>query len=66
MINVHDYVSCMYDNIWWIGLVQEIDIDEGDMHVKFMHPHGPSSSFIWSRFDDTCWLPNNHMYTVSD
>ena len=41
-----DIVSCYYDNYWWIGLILEKDDHQEDSHIKFMHPHGPSPSFV--------------------
>ena len=42
-----DFVSCYYDNYWWIGLILEKDDHQENSCIKFMHPHGPSSSFVW-------------------
>ena len=55
------YVSCLYDNLWWIGLVMEIDRDSSELKVNFMHPHGPSNSFLWPNREDTCWVPIEHV-----
>ena len=49
-----DFVSCYYDNYWWIGLILEKDDHQEDSHIKFMHPHGPSPSFVWPSFEDIC------------
>ena len=54
-----DFVSCYYDNYWWIGLILEKDDHQEDSHIKFMHPSGPSPSLVWPSFEDICWLPNN-------
>ena len=47
----------MYDSYWWIGVVQLVDFDQGDVQVKFMHPHGPNSQFHWPSRDDICHVP---------
>ena len=44
-VHINDFVSCLYENTWWIGLVMEIDNEQTDVRVKFMHPHGPTISF---------------------
>ena len=36
-----DYVTCMYDEDWYIGVIQEVSEEEGDRKVSFMHPKGP-------------------------
>lgn len=47
------FVACKYDNLWYFGMITEINQDEGDAHVKFLHPNGPSPSFYWPRHDDS-------------
>merc|ERR1712055_870900 len=42
-----DYVCCLYDQLWWIGMVQDIDKEEDDVAVKCMHPNGPSWSLCF-------------------
>ena len=37
-----DYVACVYDNHWWISLMDEINHDKGDFEIKFLHPHSPT------------------------
>ena len=49
-----DYIACRYDNFWWIGLVDEINHEEEDFEVKFMHPHGPTRNFRWPQREDKC------------
>ena len=61
-----DYVCCLYDQLWWIGMVQDIDKEEDDGAVKFMHPNGPSASFIWPSKDDIIWVPNIHIICKID
>ena len=47
----------MYDNNWWIGLVQSVNFEEGDVEINFMHPHGPTSQFHWPSRNDICYVP---------
>ena len=44
-----------------MGIITNVDKEEGDVQVKFMHPSSPSRSFQWSYVDDICWVPNNHI-----
>ena len=37
-----------------------------DLKIKFMHPHGPSPSFVWPSFEDICWVPNNEILCKID
>ena len=61
-----DFVSCYYDNYWWIGLVLEKDDHQEDSRIKFMHPHGPSPSFVWSSLENICWVPNKLILCKTD
>ena len=61
-----EFVCCLYEQQWWIGMVQDINKEEADVAVKFMHPNGPSASFIWPRKDDICWVPNIHIICKID
>ena len=42
-----EYVACYYDNNWWIRLVQNVNYDEKDVEINFLHPPGTSGSFTW-------------------
>ena len=37
------YVVVVYDDKWWVGIVTEINLEEVDAEVKFLHPRGPST-----------------------
>ena len=59
---VHDlpvmtYVACSYDDLWWIGFVENISQDEGDIKIQFLHPNGPSNNFFWPPREHYCWVP---------
>ena len=43
----HDFVTALYDDHRWVGVVQMLNGDSDDVLVKFMDPHGPSVSFCW-------------------
>ena len=40
-LSIGEYVDCMYDKEWYIGMIQEVCEEEGDIKVSFMHPKGP-------------------------
>ena len=56
-----DFISCIYDNHWWIGLVQSVDLEQGDVKVNFMHPHGPNLQFHWPSRNDICYVPTDKL-----
>ena len=37
-VAISEYVACMYDKKWYIGMIQEVCEEEGDKKVSFMHP----------------------------
>ena len=55
--NVGDYVAVKYDHLWWIGLILEFFFNDGELLIKFMHPHGPRQTFYWPKRDDILHVP---------
>ena len=37
-------VNCIYDTFWWVGIVTEVNVYQGDLKIKFLYPHGPRIS----------------------
>ncbi|KAJ8872297.1 hypothetical protein PR048_025901 [Dryococelus australis] len=57
------YVACIYDE-WWIGNVCKVSIEQKDVLLSFMHPHGAAHSFHCPPRSDTCWVPEQHIINV--
>ena len=36
----------MHDGEWWLACVLEVDVENAEIRVTFLHPRGPSQSFI--------------------
>ena len=51
------YISCKYNLLRWVGLVNKIDEEQGDVDVQFVHPHGPRKTFNWPQGSDSCYVP---------
>ena len=66
VVQVLGYVSCLYDNRWWVGIITNVDKEEENLQVRFKHPSNPSRSFQWSHVDDICWVPNDHILCKID
>ena len=64
-VEISDFVACIYEQKWWIGIVTDIDSQQSDLQIKFMHPYGPARSFHWPRNDDVCWVPLTHVIKKS-
>ena len=58
------YVSCIYDRFWWVGIVTEVNVHEGDMKIEFLHPHGPRKTFSWPFVADKCFVPVTNVLCV--
>ena len=56
-ISANEYVACYYNSGWWVGLVQDVNCDEKDVEIIFLHPPGPSNSFTWAKRKDVCLVP---------
>ena len=42
---VSDFVVCLYDEEYWVGLIDEVNEGHDDVKVEFMHPSYPARSF---------------------
>jgi hypothetical protein len=56
-ISAGKYVTCVYEDKWWVGYILQTSDVQHDVQVKFMYPCGPSVSFKWPASDDICWVP---------
>ena len=65
-IKKQNYVCCLYDNVAWIGLVEDVSEEHGDFFIRFMHPYGHSKLFHWPTDDDTCWISEPDVLCVID
>ena len=43
------YICCTYSENLWIGLITDIDMEEKDTKIKFLHPSFPSTFFVWPK-----------------
>ena len=64
VVRPQNFACCSYDNVPWIGLVEEVSEEFGDYKIKFMHPHGPAKTFYWPSRDDCCWIPESDLHCV--
>ena len=45
-------VTCLYDSFWWVGLVTQVDVEQGDVKVQFMFLYGSGRTFDWPENED--------------
>ena len=50
------YVSSIYDTFCWVGIVTEMNAQEGNLKIEFLLPHGPRKTFSWPSFADNCFV----------
>ena len=55
-IKCFSYVSCICDTYWWVGIVPEVNIHEGDLKIEILHPHGPWKIFTWLPVANKCFV----------
>ena len=60
------FVVSLYDNDKWLGVVSQMDKENRDVQIKFMHPHLPACSFEWATREDVCWVPDINVILVVD
>ena len=50
------YVTCVHDKFWWIGMVQTVE--GGEARVKFMNPRGGlRKNFTWREIENVWCIP---------
>ena len=59
------FVVCLYDGKYWIGIIMEASNKNLDAKVKFMHAKLSTPSLKWPSCDYLCWLPNVHVCRVA-
>ena len=45
-----DVVAVVYDGEWWLGKVSNTSMEQNDVLVSFLHPHGPCTLFSWPEY----------------
>ena len=64
-IKCFSYVNCIYDTFWWVGIVTEVNVHEGDLKIEFIHPHGPRKTFTWPSVADKSFAPASNIVLLS-
>ena len=57
MDEISGYVTCSYDSQWWLAYVLNLDRDNAEVTVTFLHPHGPSRSYKYPSVPDILTIP---------
>jgi hypothetical protein len=46
-LKVRGYIAIVYEDHWWPGYVLEKYEENEEFKIRFLHPHGPSPSFVF-------------------
>ena len=56
------YLTCIYDSFWWVDLVTQVDVEQGDIKVQLMFPLGPQKRFNWPEAEDSLYGPIKNIF----
>ena len=57
-ILIGDYVACFFDELLWIGCVINIDADNNELFINFLHNNvGTLNHFYYPQREDKCVVP---------
>ena len=60
------YVTCLYDSFWCVGLLTQVDVEQGVVKIQFVSPHWPHKTFNWPETEDSCCVPiENILFPIS-
>ena len=75
---ISEFITCKYDSTWWLASVLNVDADNAEVEVTFLHPHWPARSYKYPCIPDTLTIPvtdilskvsprtaTGHVYTIS-
>ena len=55
---ISGFVTCVRDEQWWLACVLQLDVDNNEVRVTFLHPCGPSRSFKYPNVQDILTIPH--------
>lgn len=63
---IKGFVTCLFDDEWWVECVLQVSEDNEYVRVSFHHPCGPSRSFKYPARPDILTLPVENVLTKVD
>ena len=64
--DIHGFVACIYNNHWWVAYVEHTYQDTDEVKTRFLHPHGPSPSFVFPTKPDIHIIKRHTILTRLD
>ena len=62
----HGFVTCLYEENWWLACVLEVCSDNKEVKLTFLHPHSPSNSFKYPEPQNIHTIPMDDILTLVD
>ena len=63
-LDIGSYVAAIYDLDWYVGLIEDINVEQKECNVNFMHPKQPTGALNWPRTPDKCLVPLNNIISI--
>ena len=63
---INGFVAVVYDEMWWIGCIHNIEEDGRNIKIDLLCPHGPSQSFKYPSRRNTIVVPYSDVLTKVD
>ena len=61
---ISGYVTCMYNNNYWLAFVLDVDVENSKVKLTFLHPQGPACSYKYpATILDVLKVPSSHILT---
>jgi hypothetical protein len=57
--DITGFVTCMHDTFWRLGYIRSAGEESNDIKISFLHPHGPSASYIYPAMPHILQLPES-------
>ena len=64
--SITGFVTCLYEENWWLACVLEVCSDTNKVKLTFLHPHGPSHSFKYPEPQSVHSIPMDGILILVD
>ena len=58
--------NLIYDDDWWVVLVETVNVEEQDATCNFLHRTGQSEYYYWPQTQDRAYVPLNKFLAILD
>ena len=63
---IFGYITCTYNNKWWLAYVFDRDVENSEVKVTLLHPHAPSRLYKYPNTLDVLIVPSSNILTKVD